>query len=79
MFLALIELLVFFLFILFGITQIIQPFYKGLPVFPMFRQTEKIKETIISKQGELHNEELLDQVDQLDTQIIGKKERRSKK
>ena len=79
MFLVIMEILFLFSIGILIIGQIIIPLGKGLPVFPMFRQTEKIKETIVFKQGELHNEELLDQVDRLETKIIEKKERRQKK
>ena len=61
------------------VTQVITPMIKELPIFPALRTTSKIQETIIDKQGELHNEELLDQVNQLETKIIEKKERRNKK
>lgn len=79
MFLFIMELSVLILGGLFMWSQIINPINKNMPIFPILRKTEKIKETIIHKNSELHNETLLDEVDQLETKIIEKKERRLKK
>lgn len=79
MFLVVIEISIVILGSLFLWSQIIKPLALGLPILPVFRKTEKIKETIINKKGELHNENLLEEVDDLDTKIIEKRERRSHK
>lgn len=78
MFLVILELGVIAFGIIILFTQILIPIGKGLPIFPALRKTGEIQETIVTKQGELHEENLLDQVDQLDTKIIEKKNRRSK-
>ena len=79
MFLVLIEIAVLVFGVVIFVTQVLTPISLGLPLFPALRQTGKIQETIIDKKSELHNESLLDEVDQLDTKIIEKKERRIKK
>lgn len=79
MFLRLLELstVVFLLYIL--IFQITLPLIAGIEIFPMFRKTGKLQSEITSKKTDLHNEELLSHLGDLDTQINEKKKARETK
>ena len=79
MFLRIFELTIVFLILYHLVIQIVIPLRNKTPLFPAYRKEAEVKEEIVEKTSELHTEELLDQVDKLETKITEKKKRRMTK